>query len=107
MVIWTLALVVGWGLVIGLGGPVTTAADELTAALHPATPVTEEAARASAAVIIRLQHQELVGVEPTVREATDFGGDRWVVTYAQADPVTGVRISIEIVSGEVRVTTFP
>jgi hypothetical protein len=68
--------------------------------------VTEEAARDAAAVIVRLQHRELVGVEPTVRRATDFG-DRWVITYAQADPVTGVRISVEVESGEVRVTTFP
>lgn len=105
--IWTVALVAGWAVVVLLGGPVTTAADELSTAMHPATPVTEEIARTSAATIIRLQHSELAGIEPTVRHATDFGGDRWVVVYSQADPVAGVRISIDSASGDVRVTTFP
>jgi hypothetical protein len=105
--IWTVALVVGWMAVVGLGAPVTTAADELGAALHPVAPVTEAVARTSAATIVRLGHSELASLTPTVKHATDFGGDRWVITYAQADPVAGVRISIDAKSGEVRVTTFP
>ncbi len=104
---WTVALVAGWAVVVFLGGPVTTAADELEAAYRPATPVTEAVARSSAATIIRLQHSELSGIEPTITHATDFGGDRWVVVYAQADPIAGVRISIDTVTGDVRVTSFP
>ncbi len=107
MGVWTVALVAGWAVVVLLGGPVTTAADELAAAYRPATPVTEDIARSSAATIVRLEHSELSAIEPTVSHATDFGGDRWVVVYAQADPIAGVRISIDTVSGEVRVTTFP
>lgn len=107
LAVWTLALIAGWAAVVLLGGPVTTAADDLTAAMHPATPVTEAAARSSAATIVRLQHGELINAEPTVHHATDFGGDRWVIVYAQADPVSGVRISIDTATGKVTVTTFP
>ncbi len=107
LVVWTVVLVLGWAVVVGLGAPVATSADELATAMHPATPVTEAAARTSAATIIRLQHQELQGVTPTVRHATDFGGDRWVIVYAQPDPVAGVRISIDTATGEVHVATFP
>jgi hypothetical protein len=107
LAVWTVALVLGWGAVIGLGAPVSNSADELAAAMHPVAPVSETAARASAATIVRLQHRELVTIEPTVHLATDFGQQRWVIVYAQADPVSGVRISIDVKTGEVRVTTFP
>lgn len=105
--LWTVALAIGWSAVFGLGAPVTTVADEFEAAMHPAAPVTEAVARTSAATIVRLRYQELSTLTPTVRHATDFGGDRWVVTYAQSEPVLGVRISIDAVTGEVHVTTFP
>ncbi len=104
---WTTALVAGWLAVALLGGPVATAADDLGAALHPATPVTEAIARTSAATIIRLQYQELTALEPTVTHATDFGGDRWVLVYARSNPVSGVRVSIDTVRGVVRLTNFP
>ena len=45
--IWTVALVAGWAVVVLLGGPVATAADDLDAAMHPVTPVTEAGAYAS------------------------------------------------------------
>ena len=107
LLVWAIVLVVGWTVVLTLGGPVETAADELAAAMRPATPVTEAVARTSAATIVRLQHHELAALTPTVRHATDFGGDRWVVVYAQANPVSGVRISIDTATGEVKVATFP
>jgi hypothetical protein len=107
LALWTIALVIGWAMVIGLGAPVTTSADDLVAAMHPAAPVTEDVARTSAATIVRLQHRELSTIVPTVRLATDFGQQRWVIVYAQADPVSGVRISIDVKTGEVLVATFP
>ena len=104
---WAVALVAGWAIVFALGGPVRTAADELATAMHPAAPVTEAAARSSAETIVRLEHHELQGLTPTVRHATDFGGDRWVIVYARPDPVAGVRISIDTATGEVHIATFP
>jgi hypothetical protein len=95
--------------VIGLGSPPVTAADELDAAMHPATPVTEEAARASAVTIVRLSYPELVAVEPAVRNRTDFGIEHWVIEYVNPDAPTlaGVRISITTEQGNVEVTSFP
>jgi hypothetical protein len=106
---WAAVLVLGFAVVIGLGSPPVTAADELDAAMHPATPVTEDAARASAATIVRLSYPELASVEPVVRNRTDFGIEHWVIEYAdpEAPTPTGVRISITTEQGNVEVTSFP
>lgn len=108
-VAWTAVLVLGFAVVIGLGAPPATVTDDLDAAMHPATPVTEEAARASAATIVRLNHPELAGFEPVVGNRTDFGIEHWVIEYVDAEAATptGVRISITTEKGNVEVTTFP
>jgi len=106
---WAAVLVLGFAVVILLGAPPAMATDELDAAMHPATPVTEEAARASAATIVRLSYPELAGFEPSVRSRTDFGIEHWVIEYVDADATTptGVRISITTEKGNVEVTSFP
>lgn len=107
--VWAAVLVLGFAVVILLGTPPPTAVDELDAALHPATPVTEVAARASAATIVRLSYPELAGSEPIVRSRTDFGIEHWVIEYVDPDSSTpaGVRISITTEQGNVEITSFP
>ncbi len=107
LAVWTVVLVIGFWLVIALGGPVTTSADELDAAFHPATPVTEAAARTSADTIVRISYPEFHGVEPKVTHSTDFDIERYVFVYSRPDVLSGVRVSVEVVSGDVQVTTFP
>ncbi len=82
-------------------------ADELDAAYHPRGPVTEAVARASAATIVRLEYQEVALVEPVVTRADDFGIERFVIVYSGEELLSGVRIAIEVQSGDVRTTTFP
>lgn len=107
MAIWTLLLVIGFAVVLVLGGPVETSADELDAAFHPATPVTEAAARASADTIVRISYPDFYGVEPDVTLSTSFDIERYVLVYSRPEVLSGVRVSVEIVSGDVQVTTFP
>jgi hypothetical protein len=106
---WTTLLVVGFAVVFVLGAPVPTAAEELDAALHPTPPVTQEAAQATAATIVRLQHPDFEGIEPTVTLANDFGVDHWVVEYTDVsgDAPRGLRISVVVDSGRVEVNSFP
>ena len=107
--LWAAVLVLGFAVVVTLGAPPITAADELDVAMHPATPVTEEAARGSAATIVRLSYPELAAAEPSVKNRTDFGIEHWVIEYVDADAPTptGVRISITTDKGNVEVTSFP
>lgn len=106
---WAAVLVLGFAVVILLGTPPATAADELDAAMHPPVPVTEATARTSAATIVRLTAPELAGVEPKVSSRTDFGIEHWVIEYADptASVPTGMRISITVKDGNVEVTSFP
>lgn len=104
---WTVVLVVGFWLVLALGGPIATSTDDLDAAFHPATPVTEATARISADTIVRISYPDFHGVEPKVTHATDFDIERYVLVYSRPDVLSGVRISVEVVSGDVQVTTFP
>ena len=106
---WTALLVAGFGVVFLLGTPVPTAAEELDAALHPAPPVTQEAAEAAAATIVRLQYPGFEGTPRTVTKATDFGVDHWVVEYSDTtgDAPRGLRISIVVDTGRVEVNSYP
>jgi hypothetical protein len=108
-VAWAAVLVLGFAVVIGLGAPPITAADELEVAMHPTTPVTEEVSRASAATIVRLSYPELASIEPSIKSRTDFGIEHWVIEYVdpEAPTPTGVRISITTEQGNVEVTSFP
>jgi hypothetical protein len=107
LAIWTVVLVAGFALVLLLGRPLPSAAEELEAAMHPTPPVSEEAALASAATIVRLQHPDLLAEERSVERRSDFGQDRWVIVYSRATALTGVRISITVETGKVTVATFP
>lgn len=104
--IWTVILVLGFGLVAGLGSPLPTAADELAAAKAPATPVTESVARSSAATIVRLEYPDLAAGEPVVERRTDFGIDRFVIVYSNPDRASGLRISITVAAGLVEIASF-
>jgi hypothetical protein len=106
---WAALLVAGFAVVLVLGAPVASSADELEAALHPPTPVTQEAAEASAATIVRLQYPAFRDLAPTVTRATDFGIDHWVLEYADTSGPApkGLRVSIVVDTGQVEVTTFP
>ena len=105
---WAVALAVGFAIVLTLGVPLPTQAEELAAALHPSPPVSQQAAETSAATIVRVQYPELVGEVPSVERRTDYGIERWVITYSTPQPVlSGVHISIAIASGKVEVAAFP
>lgn len=106
---WAALLVAGFAVVLVLGVPLASSADELEAALNPPTPVTEDAARTSAATIVRLQYPAFRDLEPTVSRATDFGIDHWVVEYADTSGTAprGLRVSVVVDTGQVEVTTFP
>ena len=107
--VWAALLVIGFAVVFTLGGPAATATDELYAAMHPSAPVTQEAAEASAATIVRLQFPSFQNVPKKVTKPTDFGVEHWVVEYTDTTGPTprGVRISIVVDTGHVEVTAFP
>ncbi len=108
-VVWTALLVAGFAVVVTLGAPVASTADELEAALHPAAPVTQEVAEASAATIVRLQYPTFANTAPETSKPTDFGVEHWVIEYSDTSGPTprGLRVSIVVGTGHVEVTTFP
>lgn len=107
--VWAVLLVAGFAVVLVWGHPTASAADELAAAMHPVTPVTQEAAQSSATTIVRLQYPAFANTTKKVTKATDFGVEHWVITYTDTSKgsPTGVRISITVEKGKVEVTTFP
>jgi hypothetical protein len=106
---WAALLVAGFAAVIALGAPVATAADDLDAAMHPPTPVTQEIAETSASTIVRLRYPTFTGTTRTVTKATDFGVEHWVVEYSdtKGNAPRGLRISIVVGTGHVEINTFP
>jgi hypothetical protein len=109
VIAWTALLVAGFAVVFLLGAPVPTAAEELNAALHPAPPVTQQAAESAAATIVRVQYPTFAGAERTVTKATDFGVEHWVVEYTDStgSAPRGLRISIVVPTGRVEVNSYP
>ena len=109
VIAWTGLLVVGFAVIFLLGTPVATSAEELEAALHPTPPVTQEAAEAAAATIVRIRYPTFAGTPRTVTKATDFKIDHWVVEYTDltGDAPRGLRISIVVDTGRVEVSSFP
>ena len=107
--VWAALLVAGFALVITLGTPVATSADELNAAMHPPTPVTQAAAETSADTIIRLSYPAFVGAPRRTSKATDFGVEHWLVEYTDktSSAPRGVRVSIVISTGRVEVASYP
>ncbi len=106
---WAALLVAGFAVVVTLGAPVASSADELDAALHPPTPVTQETAEAAAATIVRVQYPTFANTAPKTTKATDFGIEHWVIEYSDTSGPTprGLRVSIVIDTGKVEVTTYP
>ena len=106
---WAAILVAGFATVLVLGSPVPNATDELDAAMHPATPVTQSIAELSAATIVRLQYPSYTTATRTTTKAVDFGIEHWVVEYSDTtgSAPRGLRISIVAKTGRVEITTFP
>jgi hypothetical protein len=106
---WALLLVAGFALVLVLGAPLASADDQVQAAMHPATPVTQATAEASADTIMRLRYPSFAAAKRSVSLQTDFGVEHWVVAFS--DTTTGaprgLRVSIVVASGHVEVSTFP
>ena len=107
--VWAALLVAGFALVVALGTPTATAADELSVAMHPSTPVTQSAAEQSAATIVRLGYPSFASAAHTTTKATDFGVEHWLVEYTDTTGSSprGVRISIVVVTGHVEVSAYP
>ncbi len=106
--LWAALLALGFLAIFTLGRPVLDDQQELEAALHPRPPVSQLAAEQSAETIVRLQFDELVGAPRQVIRKSDFGVDRWVITYTAEGPtLNGVSISIGLESGNVEVASFP
>jgi hypothetical protein len=107
--VWAVLLVAGFALVFSFGTPVSSPGDELAAAMHPATPVTQAAAETSAATIVRLSYPAFVGAPHSTAKLTDFGVEHWLVEYSDktSGAPRGIRISIVVATGKVEVSTFP
>lgn len=106
---WAALLVAGFAIVFLLGRPVSTADQELAAAMHPAPPVTQQAAENAADTIVRLQYSSFAGVPRTVVLATDFNVEHWVVEYTDrtGSAPRGLRISVVVKTGRVEVNSYP
>ena len=106
--LWAALLALGFVAIFTLGRPVLNDQQELDAALHPQPPVSQLAAEQSAETIIRLQFDQLVDAPRQVLRKSDFGVERWVITYTADGPtLNGVTISIALESGNVEVASFP
>jgi hypothetical protein len=103
---WTVALVLGYLVVVAMGSPLPTAADELAAAKAPPTPVSEVVARRNADTIVRVEYPDFVGIEPLVERRTDFGIDRFLIVYSDPDQAAGLRISFTVETGLVEIASF-
>ncbi len=109
MITWAGLIVLGFVLVFALGGPLPTTEERLAAARNPTPPVSEIAARQSAATIVELEYPHVARVQPTIERRTDFGIDYWLISYTDrsGSAPTGVLISIAVESGTVEVVAFP
>ena len=106
--LWAALLALGFVAIFTLGRPVLTDQQELDAALHPQPPVSQLAAEQSAETIVRLQFDQLVGAPRQIFRKSDFGVERWVITYtADGATLNGVTISVAIESGKVEVASYP
>jgi len=107
--VWAVALAVGFAVVLVLGAPATSGDDQLEAAMHPATPVTQAIAESAAATIVHLSYPEFESASHAATLATDFGVDHWVVTYSDLTAATphGLRISFVVKTGKVEISQFP
>ena len=107
LALWGAAILLGFWAVFALGGPLEDSGAKLAAAYAPGTPVTEQAAREAAAVIVRTEYPGFAGIEPAVDRREQYGISRWVIVYTDKTTSSGVRISITIEAGKVQVASFP
>lgn len=106
--LWAALLALGFVAIFTLGRPQLNDQQELEAALHPSPPVSQAAAEQSAATIVRLRYGQLVDAPRQILRKSDFGIDRWVITYtAPGSTLSGATISVAIDSGRVEVRAFP
>jgi hypothetical protein len=107
--VWAALLLAGFAVVVALSTPVATTADELNAAMHPPTPVTQADAERSAETIIRLSYPSFAGSPHVTTRLTDFGVEHWLVEYTDTtgSAPRGVRISVVVATGHVEVSSFP
>ena len=108
---WAALLVAGFAVVFTLGAPV--AYRRPTSSRPPctrATPVTQEAAEASAATIVRLQYPAFADVPPRGRRRrpTSASSTGWSSTRTRTGPAPrGLRVSIVVNTGRVEVNSYP
>jgi hypothetical protein len=108
LILWAALLVAGFALVFTLGRPLPTQVGQRANAYAALpVPVTEEAAIAAAERIVNLDYASLASARRTVRHGTSGGFEIWTVTYSLNEPVTGVRVIISGVTGEIQVSRFP
>ena len=106
---WALLLVLGFAVVFTLGQPLATSGDQRTDAYAPLpTPVTEQAAVAAADRIVALDYASFRDATRTVNEGTSGNSQIWTITYSVRNPTSsGVRIVISESDGTIHVSTFP
>jgi hypothetical protein len=106
LLIWTLVLVAGFALVIGLGSPLVDDRSAVDKAYHPTPPVTEAQAIESADTIVRVDYPQFAtGIRSVTHEDT-YGDDRFTIVYRMPRQVSGVRISVSV-KGSITVSTYP
>lgn len=108
LILWAALLVAGFALVFTLGSPLATpVAQRVDAYAALPVPVTEDAAIAAAERIVKLDYPQFANARRTLRHGTSGGFEIWSVTYSITQPVTGVRIIISGVTGEIQASLYP
>lgn len=106
LILWAVLLIAGFAVVLGLGQPLSSDADQLERAFHPPPPVTEAVAIQSADTVVRNQYPQFANGVRSVTHQTDFGDNRWTIVYRIPRQLTGVRISVSE-RGSVTVGQYP
>jgi hypothetical protein len=106
LLLWTVLIVAGFAVVLGLGSPLADDRSLLQRAYNPSPPVSEAQAIEAADTIVRHDYPQFASGARSVTHQTDFNDDRYTITYAIPRQATGVRISVSV-KGTVNVTTYP
>jgi len=106
LLLWTVLIVAGFAVVLGLGSPLADDRSLLQRAYNPSPPVSEAQAIEAAYTIVRHDYPQFASGARSVTHQTDFNDDRYTITYAIPRQATGVRISVSV-KGKVSVSTYP
>ena len=106
LLVWTVVIVAGFAIVLGLGSPLPDDRSLLERAYNPTPPVSQAQAIEAAETIVRHDYPEFASGARSVTHQTDFNDERYTITYAIPRQATGVRISISV-KGKVNVATYP